>query len=218
MGIYVFDAAFLAKCLRRDAADVSSRHDFGRNVLPAVIAGGGRVLAHAFRDAVTGGPAYWRDVGTIDSYWRANMELLAERPELDLHDDRWPIWTHQTQCAPPIFTGQGFASRSIVAGGCGIAGTVERSVLSQRCVIGSGSVVESSVVLPDVTIGRNCRIRRAIVETGCTIPDGTELGGEPYADEESYRYSAEGIAVVTSAAVERAMAHTTPPKVAYLRR
>jgi glucose-1-phosphate adenylyltransferase len=218
MGIYAFNRAFLAECLESDAADSGSRHDFGRNVLPAVIAGAGRVLGHAFRDAGAGGPAYWRDVGTIDSYWHANMELLAERPELNLHDDRWPIWTHQTQCPPPIFTGQGFASRSIVAGGCGIAGTVEHSVLSQRCVVGSGSVVESSVVLPDVTIGRDCRIRRAIIETGCTIPDGVEVGGDAYEDEESCRYSAERIAVITSAAVERAMAHASPPKVAYIRR
>jgi len=215
MGIYVFNAAFLAECLRTDAADPGSRHDFGRNVLPAAIARAARVRAYAFRDAA-GGSAYWRDVGTIDSFWRAHMELLADRPELNLHDACWPIWTHQTQCPPPIFTGQGFASRSIVAGGCGIAGTVEHSVLSQRCVVGSGSVVESSVVLPDVTIGRDCRIRRAIIEAGCAIPDGAELGGDGYDDDESRRYSGEGIAVVTSAVVTRAMAHAAPPKVAYL--
>jgi glucose-1-phosphate adenylyltransferase len=139
MGIYVFNREFLVRCLRRDAADSASRHDFGRNIVPALL-GEARVLAHAFRDP-RGGPAYWRDVGTIDSYWHANMELLAESPQLDFYDERWPIWTHQAQSPPPIFIGEGCARRSIVAGGCSVAGAVEHSVLSQGCKIAAGAVV-----------------------------------------------------------------------------
>jgi glucose-1-phosphate adenylyltransferase len=218
MGIYVFDREFLRQSLRRDAADSASRHDFGRNVLPSLV-GEARVLAHPFRDPRDGSAAYWRDVGTIDTYWRANMELLDDNPPFALHDGDWPIWTHQTQCPPPIFVGAGSASRSIVSGGCRVAGAVELSVLSQSCSIGAGTVVESSVVLPNATIGRNCRIRRAIVEGGCSIPDGLALGDDLYAAAELCRFSAEGIALITAEAVERAVqSHGIPPKVARLRR
>jgi glucose-1-phosphate adenylyltransferase len=142
------------------------------------------------------------------------MELLEDRPKLDFEDAGWPIWTQQSHAAPAIFTGRGVALRSIVAGGCCVAGTVERSVVSQSCVIGSGSVVESTVVLPGVTIGRDCRIRNAIVAPGCTIPDGTELGGDAHGDAESCRCSTKGIAVITAEAVQRAHARSAPSKVA----
>jgi glucose-1-phosphate adenylyltransferase len=218
MGIYVFNREFLARCLRRDAADSASRHDFGRNILPPLV-GEAPVLAYPFRNSRGDSPAYWRDVGTIDSYWRANMELLEDDPPLALHDDRWPIWTHQTQCPPPMFVGAGTALRSIVSGGCRVAGLVERSVLSQGCSIGAGAAIESSVVLPNATIGRDCRIRRAIVESGCTIPDGLDLGDDLYAAAELCRFSAEGVALITREAVERAaQGHAAPPKVARLSR
>lgn len=216
MGIYVFDRDFLVRCLRHDAADTASRHDFGRNVLPSAV-GTSHVLAHAFRDPRDGSPAYWRDVGTIDSYWHANMELLDENPPLALHDSHWPIWTHQSQCPPPIFVGAGTALRSIVSGGCRVAGTVEHSVLSQGCSIGAGAAVESSVLLPNATIGRNCRIRRAIVESGCTVPDGLDLGDDLYAAAELCRFSADGVALITSEAIERA-APSSQSKVARLSR
>lgn len=211
MGIYVFSRDFLARCLARDAADSTSRRDFGRNVVPAAL-GEARVLAHAFRDS-RGEPAYWRDVGTIDSYWRANMELLEDRPKLDLYDRRWPIWTHQIQLPPPTFLDGGRATRSIVSAGCRVAGTVERSVLSQGCRIGAGSQLDSCVVLPDVTIGRDCRIARAIIDGGCTIPDGFMLD-ESAAVEGEPTLSAEGIALVTDSTIAHAVARFERAKVA----
>jgi glucose-1-phosphate adenylyltransferase len=211
MGIYVFNRDFLVSCLARDAADPASRHDFGRNVVPSLV-GTARVLAHRFRDP-RGAPGYWRDVGTIDAYWRANMELLKDRPQLDLHDRRWPIWTHQPQLPAPVFVGAGSATRSIVSAGCGVAGAVERSVLSQGCKVGAGSVIDSCIVLPDVTIGRDCRIARAIIDSGCSIPDGFRLEGDIGLEDQA-GLSAEGIALLTAASVGRAAGRWQRDKVA----
>ncbi len=213
MGIYVFDRAFLSSCLRENEA---AGHDFGRDVLPALLHGSS-VHAHAFRDPRRGGPAYWRDVGTIESYWHANMDLLDDNPGIELGDADWPIWTHQTQHPPAIFAGTGTVSRSIVSGGCRVAGSVERSVLSPGCSIGAGSRVEGSVVLPDVVIGRNCRIHRAIVESGCRIPDGFELGPERprLASAPSAAEPGGGIALITSDFVEQTAVPAAPREAAY---
>jgi glucose-1-phosphate adenylyltransferase len=217
MGIYVFNREFLVDCLRRDAADARSRHDFGRNILPLLIAKS-RVLAHTLQDPSGHGRPYWRDVGTIDSYWHASMELLTENPEFDLHDDAWPVWTHQTQAPPPIFVGAGSALRSVVAAGCRVAGRVERSVMSRNCSIGAGAKARDAVLLPGVTIGRNCRIERAVVDGGCNIPDGMHLGAEFDRDGPAREFSAEGIALITQDVVERVVAHSRTAKVAYLDR
>jgi glucose-1-phosphate adenylyltransferase len=181
MGIYVFGRRFLAECLSADARNPRSNRDFGRDVLPSLIGRRG-VLAYAF-GADGSRRAYWRDVGTVDSYWRANMELLEDDPPLDLHDRYWPIRTHQPQSPPPRFIGEGVAVRSIVSGGCAIAGRVQRSVLSTNCCVRQGAVVESSVVLPDVEIGRNCRIRGAIIDHGCVVPDGMVIGDDAFGED-----------------------------------
>jgi glucose-1-phosphate adenylyltransferase len=206
MGIYVFDRELLSECLIADAKDAGSSHDFGRDILPALIERCG-VLAYAFRDPKTGGPAYWRDVGTIDSYWRTNMELLDDEPRFDLHDVEWPIFTHRPHCPPAKFIGEGWARKSIVSGGCCMAGHVERSVLSTGCNVGGGSIVSDSVLLPDVAIGRDCRISRAIIDAGCTVPDGTVIGDSLLDAAEAYERSAGGVTLVTPRMLERTVRH-----------
>jgi glucose-1-phosphate adenylyltransferase len=205
MGIYVFDTAVLIDCLRLDAADPASAHDFGRDVVPAAIDTIG-VSAHAFRDPATGGAAYWRDVGTLDSYWRSNLELLAEPPPFDLHDRSWPLWTRQPQSPPPQFVGTGTAARSIVSCGCRISGRVERSLLSPDCRVEVGASVEDSVLLPDVVVGRNSRIRRAVVDSGVTIPDGMVIG-DSLLDASYFLVSSEGVTLVTAETLARAKSH-----------
>ena len=202
MGIYVFNRDFLFEALKNDAGDSSSSHDFGRNLLPSMVRDN-RVFAYSFCNEDTGGQAYWRDVGTIDSYWQANMDLLEDFSELDLHDERWPILTHQPPRAPTRFMGAGSASRSIVAAGSLIAGRVERSVLFPECEVGHGSTVEGSLVLPNACIGRNCRLRNVVVDGGCEIPDGTVIGEDPEEDAANYDVSAGGVVLVTAARVPR---------------
>jgi glucose-1-phosphate adenylyltransferase len=175
LGVYVFDTNLLIDLLRKDAIDTRSCHDFGRDIVPAALAAGLRVLGHPFRDAATGEAGYCRNIGTVEGYWLANMELLAERPQLDLHDAAWPIWTHQLQLPPARFRGRGIARESIVSSGCVLAGEVRRSVLSAGCEVGAHTVIEDSVVLPNVRIGRHCRIKRAIVDAECVITDGTVI-------------------------------------------
>jgi glucose-1-phosphate adenylyltransferase len=196
MGIYVFNRDFLFEALIDDASDPSSGHDFGKNLLPAMVRDR-RVLAHAFRDDATGRSAYWRDVGTIDSYWQANMDLLEERAELDLYDERWPIWTHQPLRSPSRFAGDGSATHSIVASGSVVAGRVERSVLFAESSVGAGSAIAGSLVLPKARVGRNCRLRNVIVDSGCEIPDGSVIGFDSIDDAVAYDVSAGGVVLVT---------------------
>jgi glucose-1-phosphate adenylyltransferase len=196
MGIYVFSLRELVALLRADAADPASSHDFGRDVVPAAVAGGG-VVAHVFRDPATGRPAYWRDVGTLDSYWRSNMELLAEPPAFDLHDRRWPLWP------PAQFIGAGVAQRSIVSAGCRVEGRVECSLLSLDCTVRPGASVDTSVLLPNVVVGRGCRISRAVIDRGVELPAGTVIG-EAGTDADAYHVSPEGVRLVTAAMLDRA--------------
>jgi glucose-1-phosphate adenylyltransferase len=180
LGVYAFDTNSLIDLLRKDAADPGSWHDFGHDLLPAALAAGLRVLGHPFRDAATGDPGYCRDFSTVDGYWLANMDLLAERPQLNLHDPAWPIWTPQSQLPPARFTGRGIARESIVCAGCVLAGEARHSVLSAGCEVGAHTIIEDSVILPNARIGRGCRIRRAIVDAECVIPDGTVIdAGSP---------------------------------------
>ncbi len=203
MGIYAFDRELLVDCLIVDARDPSSRHDFGADVLPLLVNANG-VAAHVFRDPRTGRPAYWRDVGTLDSYHAANLELLDERPPLDLYDEARPLWTHQAHRPPPRFVGAGYALRSIVSAGCTVAGRVERSVLSPNCRVEVDAFVQDSVLLPGATIGVGCRVRNAIVDAGCVLPAGTVIGEDSAADGERFQTSPRGVMLVTAAALERA--------------
>jgi glucose-1-phosphate adenylyltransferase len=209
MGIYVFDYACLAERLAEDAADAASGHDFGNDVLPKLIRDA-RVLAYAMPAFRPGVDPYWRDVGTIEGYWRTNLDLLEHAPAIDLHDESWPIWTHRTQCPPARFVGRGVAPRSIVAGGCVVAGRVENSVLGTRCRIGEEASIEDAVLLANVVVGRGSRLRRVVVEEGCIVPDGTVIGEDRRRDAECFDVTPGGVTVVTEAGLARAAAADSP--------
>jgi glucose-1-phosphate adenylyltransferase len=203
MGIYVFDAHFLLKWLMRDAGIAESSHDFGKDVVPSAI-NEGVVYAYEFTDLYDPTrQGYWRDVGTIDAYWQANIELTDVTPELNLYDEEWPIWTHSPQLPPAKFVfdepgRRGCAVDSLISGGCIVSGAhVSRSVLFSKVRIDSGSSVEQSVLLPDVHIGRDCRIRKAIIDEGCVLPDGTVIGEDRHRDRRLYHVSENGVTLVT---------------------
>ncbi len=205
MGIYVFNAAFLYEQLTRDSGDPTSKHDFGNDLIPHILKRGYRVVAHSFTDSCvnkTDGPPYWRDVGTLDAYWEANMELTKVVPDLNLYDKQWPIWTHQEQLPPAKFVfddaeRRGTAVDSLVSGGCVISGaTVRRSLLFSSVHAHSYAQVEDSVVLPNVDIGRNVVLRRAVVEKNCRLPAGLQVGVDPEADRRRFEVSPKGITLV----------------------
>ena len=204
MGIYLFDRRHLIDCLEADAADSASRHDFGHDVIPSLI-GRSPVHAYDFRDPMTGRPAYWRDVGTVESYWRANLELLDPESGIDLGRPDWPIRTNQLHCAPARLVGDGRASRSILSAGCRIAGVVNRTVVFPEAEVGSGSVVENSLLLPGARIGRNCVIRNAIVDSGHSVADETQIGTQPADDARRFHVTGSGIILVTASAETNAV-------------
>jgi glucose-1-phosphate adenylyltransferase len=179
MGIYVFTTDYLADLLNRDACRADSAHDFGRDILPHAVHEN-RVGAHPFLDSA-GRPGYWRDVGTIDSYWQAHMELLTSEPPMDLYDPAWPIRT-LAEVLPPAKLAddsgrRGFVANSMLAAGCVVgSATVTHSVLSTNVRVSDGSTLDEAVVLPNARIGANCRLRRVIVDAGAEVPDGTVVG------------------------------------------
>ena len=205
MGIYVFNAQYLYAELARDMADTDSRHDFGIDILPQMVRDGCAV-AHPF--SLSGvsthaevGP-YWRDVGTIDAYWDANIDLTATVPQLDLYDKHWPIWTYQPQLPPAKFvhnqTGRcGTAVESLVSGGCIVSGSVLRSVLFSSVRVHSYATVRWAVLLPGVQVGRGTRLNRVVVDRGCVIPDGMVIGEDSVEDERRFYRSERGITLVT---------------------
>ncbi len=203
MGIYVFDTDYLIATLEADAQDADSSHDFGHDVLPRAMACGDAVYAYAFMSAGGARPAYWRDVGTLDAYWSANLELVDVTPELNLYDDAWPIWTYQDQVPPAKFVfdddgRRGFAVDSMVAGGCIVSGAeVRRSVLFSNVLIADGSHLSECVVLPGAVIGRGCRIQRAVIESDCHIPDGLVIGCDREQDARHFEVSEQGVVLVT---------------------
>ena len=202
MGIYVFNRKFLFEQLIKDADTPESSHDFGKDIIPRVI-NKYRVQAYPFTDTTSGKQAYWRDVGTIDSFWASNIELIGVTPPLNLYDRSWPIWTYQEQLPPAKFVfdddeRRGMAVDSMVSGGCVISGAkVKDSLLFSNVRVNSYSEVDHTVVLPDVNIGRNCRITRAVIDRGCDIPEGTVIGEDPDADAERFYVSEQGIVLVT---------------------
>ena len=202
MGIYVFNAAFLYEQLIKDADTPGSTHDFGHDIIPSLI-DNYKVIAHPYKDVQGNDPGYWRDVGTIDAFWSANLELIGVTPELNLYDDDWPIWTYQAQLPPAKFVfddeeRRGMAVDSMISGGCIISGaTVRHSVLFSKVQINSFSVIEDCVILPEVTVGRNCRLKKVVLDKGCQVPEGTVIGEDPVADAEKYEVSPEGVVLVT---------------------
>lgn len=201
MGIYIFSTAYLYANLIADADKLDSVHDFGRDIVPESIR---KSNAYAFPFLNKDGtPAYWRDVGSVDSYWKANMELCSIKPELDLYYRYWPIWTYQPQQPPTKFLfdnddARGRVNDSLVSGGCIISGAhVERSIISYAVVIGRGSIVKDSVILPEVRIGENCRITRAVIDKAFTIQDGIVIGENLEEDRKYYDVTESGIVLVT---------------------
>lgn len=203
MGVYVFNTHFLYEQLIKDADSSTSQHDFGKDIIPGIIEKY-RVMAFPYRDTQTNTQAYWRDVGTIDSYWTANLELIGVTPELNLYDQDWPIWTYQEQLPPAKFVfddeeRRGMAVDSMVSGGCIISGaTVRHSLLYSNVMVYSYASVEDSVILPDVHIGRNARLKRVVVDQGCVIPDDMVIGENPDEDARRFHVSPNGIVLVTS--------------------
>lgn len=202
MGIYVFNRDFLFEALIDDAGNSSSSHDFGRDLLPRMVRDD-RVLAHPFRDPVRGGQGYWRDVGTIDAYWSANMDLLGDDPELDLHDAQWPIWTHRPPSAPARLGRGGAVTRSIVGAGSEVYGAVDRSVLFAESHVGQGSTISGTLVLPKAKIGRGCRLHNVIVDSGCEIPDGMVIGEDLVEDSIAFDVSPGGVVLVSAQRLQR---------------
>ncbi|WP_412496565.1 glucose-1-phosphate adenylyltransferase [Shewanella algae] len=203
MGNYVFNTEFLFEQLKRDAQNADSNRDFGKDIIPAIIEKH-RVYAYPFRSAFPNEQAYWRDVGTLDSFWQANMELLSPTPALNLYDAKWPIWTYQEQLPPAKFVfddddRRGMALDSVVSSGCIISGaTVRHCVLFNEVRVCSYSEVEDSVILPDVVVLRHCRIRKAIIDRGCIIPEGMEIGFNHDHDRaKGFRVSENGVVLVT---------------------
>jgi glucose-1-phosphate adenylyltransferase len=201
MGIYVFTTEYLFRILKEDAEIAGSSHDFGKDIIPANIHNA-RAMAYPFRSE-TGAPGYWRDVGTVYSYWKSNMELCAIDPELNLYDRDWPIWTYQPQSPPAKFIfdddgRRGEAIDSLISAGCIISGArVKRSVVFFGCTVESYSLIKDCVILPKVSIGKNCRISRAIIDKASVIPDGTVIGEDLVEDAKRFHVTKEGIVLVT---------------------
>ena len=215
MGIYIFNAACLFDLLRRDASAEESTHDFGRDMLPFLM-GKCRLYAHRFSDSCIMNEAanepYWRDVGTVDAYWKANMDLISVTPALDLYDQDWPIWTYQEQRPPAKFIfddedRRGMAVDSLVSAGCIISGgTVRRSFLFNNVRVSSYCVIEDSVVLPNTQIGRNATIKKALIDGGCQIPEGMVIGKDRNLDAKRFHITEDGIVLVTKPMLERIQA------------
>jgi len=207
MGVYVFSAEFLYAELERDHRDRTSSHDFGKDVIPNLVSRG-LAVAHSFEESCVKttpeAEAYWRDVGTIDSYWSANIDLVMPVPSLDIYDRDWPIWTYQQQLPPAKFVfddadRRGMAVDSMVSGGCIISGaTVRRSLLFSNCRINSHARTSGAVLLPDVEVGRRARLSNVVVDRGCHIPEDLVVGENPEADAQRFHCSEQGVVLVNA--------------------
>ncbi len=203
MGIYVFNASLLERMLTEDAANANSQHDFGKNIIPGAI-DNLQVFAYPFQDVKTRAQSYWRDVGTLDAYYDANVELVDVDPELNIYDEQWPIWTYQVQQPPAKFTStpegaRGLIENSMISGGCIITGAqVTRSMLFSDVRVHEGAVVDRSVILPHVEIGRGCVVRNAIIDEGVALPDGMRIGLDRELDAQRFRVTERGVVLVTA--------------------
>jgi glucose-1-phosphate adenylyltransferase len=212
MGIYVFRRELLNDQLRRDAADPASSRDFGKDIIPWMVANA-RAVAHRFADSCVRSRAesevYWRDVGTLDAYWEANIDLTDVVPDLDLYDRDWPIWTYAEITPPAKFVhdaegrrGKGVAS--LVSGGCIVSGSsIRRSLLFTGVHVHSYSDVTNSVVLPHVDIGRHCRLSNVVIDAGVRIPSGLVVGEDPELDARRFRRTDRGICLITQPMLDR---------------
>lgn len=212
MGIYVFETQFLFDQLRRDAEDPSSDRDFGKDIIPYLVKKG-KVFAHRFTKScirsVPGGEAYWRDVGTVDSYWEANLDLATIEPGLNLYDRDWPIWTYAEITPPAKFIHdqdgrRGSAISSLVAGGCICSGSrIDRSLLFTGVHAHSYSRIKQSVVLPYVSVNRGARIKNAVIDRGVNIPNGLVVGEDPEEDARRFRVTDKGVVLITQKMIDQ---------------
>ncbi|MGF6431351.1 MULTISPECIES: glucose-1-phosphate adenylyltransferase [Bradyrhizobium] len=212
MGIYVFDSQFLYDELRRDAADPNSNHDFGRDIIPYIVKHG-RAVAHQFNDScVRSGDdprSYWRDVGTVDAYWGANIDLTDVVPELDLYDRTWPIWTYAEITPPAKFVHdedgrRGQAVTSLVSGACIISGAaLRRSLLFTGVHVNSYANIENAVIMPYVNVGRGARLRNVVIDRGVRIPEGLVVGEDPEFDGKRFRTTEQGVTLITQSMIDR---------------
>ena len=205
MGIYVFNAQFMYEQLERDAADKTSANDFGGNIIPYLISRA-RVYAHRFSESCVGARGsfyYWRDVGTIDAYWEANMELTRVTPELNMYDKQWPIWTYQEQLPPAKFVFQdegrtGKATDSIVSGGCLISGScVNSSVLFSNVRVHSYCDIDCAVIMPNVVVNRHAKLKNVVIDKGVNIPEAMEIGIDLKVDQKRFHVTDKGTVLVT---------------------
>ena len=212
MGIYVFDTKFLIEQLNRDAADPHSTHDFGKDIIPHIVKHG-KAVAHRFTKSCirskAEAQAYWRDVGTVDAYFEANIDLTDVIPALDLYDRSWPIWTHVEITPPAKFVHdedyrRGEAISSMVSGGCIVSGSkLRNSLLFTGVTMHSFSKVESAVVLPYVSIGRSARLTKVVIDRGVKIPPGLVVGEDPEFDAKRFRRSEKGVCLITQPMIDR---------------
>ncbi|WP_137894691.1 glucose-1-phosphate adenylyltransferase [Ramlibacter sp. 2FC] len=212
MGIYVFNAQYLYQLLEEDLKDPGSSRDFGKDIIPRVVREG-RALAHPFSMSCVSSHAaaepYWRDVGTIDAFWEANLDLASVTPELDIYDTQWPIWTSQRQLPSAKFVQDadgrsGVTINTMVSGGCIVSGsTVSNSVLFSSVRVHSFCVIDQAVLLPEVTVGRHCRLSRVVIDRGCELPDGLVIGENAELDAQRFERTPDGVVLVTRPMLDR---------------
>ncbi len=212
MGIYVFNTKYLFEILKRDAEDPDSSHDFGKDLIPKIVAEG-KAVAHRFGASCVRSTqeaeAYWRDVGTVDAYWESNIDLTDITPALDLYDTAWPIWTYSELTAPAKFvhdeaTRRGTAISSLVSGGCIVSGTeLRRSLLFTGVRTNSYSRIEEAVVLPYVQVGRHVRLRKVVIDRGVVIPDGLVVGDDAESDAHRFRRTEKGVCLITQPMIDK---------------
>jgi len=212
MGIYVFRTAFLMEQLRRDASDPDSSRDFGKDIIPYIVEHG-KAIAHRFAKSCVRSSfeseAYWRDVGTVDAYWEANIDLTDVTPELDIYDRDWPIWTYAEIKPPAKFVHdeegrRGSAVSSLVAGDCIISGAaLRRSLIFTGARVNSFSSLDEAVVLPDCWVGRNAQLRRVVIDRGVRIPEGLVVGEDPASDAKRFNRTEKGVCLITQSMIDR---------------
>jgi glucose-1-phosphate adenylyltransferase len=209
MGIYVFNADYLYRLLEEDLQNPASNHDFGKDIIPRVVRDGS-ATAHPF--SMSSIPpamgaehiAYWRDVGTVDAFWSANLDLAMDKPELDLYDRDWPIWTFQEQLPPAKFLPDdngvhGKSVNMLVSGGCVVRGSdITQAVLFSSVEVDSFCTINQAVILPQTKIGKNCRLSKVVIDRGCVLPDGTVIGENPEQDAQRYSRTESGVVLVTA--------------------
>jgi glucose-1-phosphate adenylyltransferase len=212
MGIYVFETSFLIDLLKQDAADPASSHDFGKDIIPYIVKNG-KAVAHHFSESCVRSSEeakhYWRDVGTVDAYWEANIDLTDVVPDLDLYDRDWPIWTYGEITPPAKFVHdvdgrRGLAIQSLLSGGCIVSGaSLSRSLVFTGVRVHSYSTIHEAVILPYASVGRHVRLNKVVIDSEVHIPDGLVVGEDPEVDAKRFRRTEKGVTLITGPMIEK---------------